>query len=76
MLCVYSTGKLTLSLQSCSKYRLVIDVLRFFQQTFICLTLALRTYALYGRSRRLLIWMGIIALVLLAGALVRVHEEF
>ncbi|KAG1790695.1 uncharacterized protein HD556DRAFT_1445977 [Suillus plorans] len=39
------------------------------KQIFICLTLSLRTYALYGRSRRLLKWMGIIGLVLIAGAL-------
>ncbi|KAG1843090.1 hypothetical protein C8R48DRAFT_736949 [Suillus tomentosus] len=60
---------LPVSPEVCSKYLVVVEALRFFQQIFICLTLALRTYALYGRSRRLLIWMGIISLVLLAGAL-------
>ncbi|KAG1798849.1 uncharacterized protein HD556DRAFT_1348488 [Suillus plorans] len=54
---------------SCSKYVMVVDVLQFFQQIFICLTLTLRTYALYGCSRRLLKWMLIIGVVLLAGAL-------
>ncbi|KAG2054311.1 hypothetical protein BDR06DRAFT_955565 [Suillus hirtellus] len=60
---------LPVSPEVCSKYLVVVDMFRFFQQVFICLTLALRTYALYGRSRRLLIWMGIISFVLLAGAL-------
>jgi hypothetical protein len=38
-------------------------------------TLSLRTYALYGCSRRLLKWMAIVGLALGAGALVCVREE-
>ncbi|KAG2743159.1 hypothetical protein P692DRAFT_20746903 [Suillus brevipes Sb2] len=54
---------------SCSKYVLVAQVFLVFQQVFICLTLSLRTYALYGCSRRLLKWMAIVGLALGAGAL-------
>ncbi|KAG2151162.1 uncharacterized protein EDB93DRAFT_297523 [Suillus bovinus] len=53
---------------SCSKYLLVIHGLRLFQQVFICITLTLRTYALYGCNRRLLKWMLIIGVVLITGA--------
>lgn len=54
---------------------LVAQVFLVFQQVFICLTLSLRTYALYGCSRRLLKWMAIVGLALGAGALVCVREE-
>ncbi|KAG1771987.1 hypothetical protein EV702DRAFT_1134941 [Suillus placidus] len=60
---------LPISTKSCSKYVLVAQVLLVSQQVFICLTLSLRTYALYGCSRRLLKWMAIIGLALAAGAL-------
>ncbi|KAG1811821.1 uncharacterized protein BJ212DRAFT_492807 [Suillus subaureus] len=59
----------TLSSQSCSKYVVARQVLLFSQQIFICLILSLRTYALYGCSKRLLKWMVIIGLVLAAGGL-------
>ncbi|KAG2068537.1 hypothetical protein BDR04DRAFT_771097 [Suillus decipiens] len=54
---------------SCSKYLLANQVLLVSQQVFICIILFLRTYALYGCSRRLLKWMAIIGLTLIAGAL-------
>ncbi|KAG0702178.1 hypothetical protein DFH29DRAFT_511618 [Suillus ampliporus] len=57
-----------LSPQSCSKYVLVREVHLFFQQFIVCFILSLRTYALYGRSRRLLGWMVIIGLILGGGA--------
>jgi hypothetical protein len=41
----------------------------------ISVTLTLRTYALYGCSRRLLKWMAIIGLALVAGASVRVCDK-
>ncbi|KAG1786691.1 uncharacterized protein HD556DRAFT_1413908 [Suillus plorans] len=49
---------------------MVIHVLRVFQQIFICLTLTLRTYALYGRNRRLLKWMLIMGAVFIAASAV------
>ncbi|KAG2140692.1 hypothetical protein DEU56DRAFT_290150 [Suillus clintonianus] len=55
---------------SCSNYVLVGQVLLFCQQVFVCVILSLRTYALYGCSRRLLYWMAIIGLVSAAGGLV------
>ncbi|KAG1730352.1 hypothetical protein EDB19DRAFT_1912986 [Suillus lakei] len=54
---------------SCSNYILVVQVLLVSQQVFICLILSLRTYALYGCSRRLLKWLAIIALASTAGGL-------
>ncbi|KAG1726402.1 hypothetical protein EDB19DRAFT_1752603 [Suillus lakei] len=53
--------------ESCSKYMLVRELFLFLQQITVCLTLTLRTYALYGRSRRLLCCLVIISLAL-AGA--------
>lgn len=60
---------LPVSTQSCSKYVLVAQVFLVFQQVFICITLSLRTYALYSCSRHLLKWMAIVGLALGAGAL-------
>ncbi|KAG2111972.1 uncharacterized protein F5147DRAFT_835570 [Suillus discolor] len=54
---------------SCWKYVMVVHVLRVFQQVFTCFTLTLRTCALYGYRRRLLIWMGIIGFTLVAGVI-------
>ncbi|KAG1871486.1 hypothetical protein F4604DRAFT_815540 [Suillus subluteus] len=54
---------------SCSKYVVAQQVLLFSQQVFICLILSLRTYALYGCSKRLLKWMAIVGLGLAAGGL-------
>lgn len=63
------SGFLPVSNKSCSKYVLAGQVLLVFQQVFICIILSLRTYALYGCSRRLLKWMAIVGLALVAGAL-------
>ncbi|KAG1732496.1 hypothetical protein EDB19DRAFT_1262462 [Suillus lakei] len=52
---------------SCSKYLLSRELLIFFQQFIVCFILTLRTYALYGRSKRLLIWM-VAVVIALAGA--------
>ncbi|KAG1831584.1 hypothetical protein EV424DRAFT_1371848 [Suillus variegatus] len=49
---------------------MAIHVLRVFQQVFICFTLTLRTYALYGCSRRLLKWMLIMGAVFIAASVV------
>ncbi|KAG2097008.1 uncharacterized protein F5147DRAFT_839870 [Suillus discolor] len=61
---------LPVSTKSCSRYLLIVHMLRLFQQVFICLTLTLRTYALYGCSRRLLKWMLIMGVVLIAASAV------
>ncbi|KAG2151164.1 uncharacterized protein EDB93DRAFT_1139514 [Suillus bovinus] len=60
---------------SCSKY-LELEVYREKDTEVpkISVILTLRTYALYGRNRRLLKWMIIIGLALIAGALVRVRN--
>ncbi|KAG1867198.1 hypothetical protein DFJ58DRAFT_723886 [Suillus subalutaceus] len=63
----YSTGMLTPHLRR--GFSFARQVLIFSQQVFICLILSLRTYALYGCSKRLLKWMAIIGLVLTVGAL-------
>ncbi|KAG1728150.1 uncharacterized protein EDB91DRAFT_865522 [Suillus paluster] len=47
---------------SCSKYLVSRELLIFLQQGIVCVILTLRTYALYGCSKRLLIWMVIIVL--------------
>ncbi|KAG2068540.1 hypothetical protein BDR04DRAFT_1103215 [Suillus decipiens] len=57
---------LPISNQSCLKYLVAREVLIHFQQTLIFIILFLRTYALYGCSRRLLKWMVIISLPLAA----------
>ncbi|KAG1726405.1 hypothetical protein EDB19DRAFT_2028407 [Suillus lakei] len=58
---------LPVSDKSCSKFVIISEVLLLCQQIFVCLILILRTYALYGCSRRLLNWMLIIGLLLAAG---------
>ncbi|KAG1726403.1 hypothetical protein EDB19DRAFT_1752619 [Suillus lakei] len=55
---------LPLSNESCSRSMQARQLILIFQQIIICLILTLRTYALYGRSRRLLKWMLIVGLVL------------
>lgn len=54
--------------ESCSRYMLARELFFFLQQITVCLTLTLRIYALYGRSRRLLSCMMIIGLALTGGA--------
>ncbi|KAG1843091.1 hypothetical protein C8R48DRAFT_837832 [Suillus tomentosus] len=61
---------LPVSAKSCSRYLLAVHMLRLFQQVFICVTLTLRTYALYGCSKRLLKWMLIMGVVLIAASAV------
>ncbi|KAG2111971.1 uncharacterized protein F5147DRAFT_771549 [Suillus discolor] len=69
-LCFFNIYYFTHQRLSCRNYVMVIHVLRVFQQVFICLTLTLRTYALYGRSRRLLKWMLILGAVFIATSVV------
>ncbi|KAG1786689.1 uncharacterized protein HD556DRAFT_1018134 [Suillus plorans] len=66
-LCFFNIYYFTQSRLSCWKYAMAVHVLRVFQQLFICFILTLRTYALYGYRRRLLVWMGIIGFTLVAG---------
>lgn len=54
--------------ESCSTYMLVRELSLFLSQIAACLILTLRIYALYGRSRRLLICMVIIGIALTGGA--------
>ncbi|KAG1780805.1 hypothetical protein EV702DRAFT_680938 [Suillus placidus] len=49
---------------SCPKYLLSRELLIFGQQFIVCFILTLRTYALYGRSQRLLIWMVVVVIAL------------
>ncbi|KAG2358855.1 hypothetical protein BDR07DRAFT_250483 [Suillus spraguei] len=51
---------------SCPKYLLSRELLVFCQQILVCFILTLRTYALYSRSKRLLICM-ITVIIVLAG---------
>ncbi|KAG0702179.1 hypothetical protein DFH29DRAFT_511765 [Suillus ampliporus] len=55
---------------SCSKYELFRKLLFFTQAFLVCLIMAIRTYALYGRSKRLLTWMILIMVTLAGGATV------
>lgn len=50
--------------ESCPKYLLSRELLIFGQQFIVCFILTLRTYALYGRSKRLLIWMVVVVIAL------------
>ncbi|KAG2132372.1 hypothetical protein DEU56DRAFT_812395 [Suillus clintonianus] len=54
--------------ESCPTYVLSKQVLVFSQAIIVCLILTLRTYALYGRSKRLLAFLGIIGLAFAGGA--------
>lgn len=56
------------SYERCSRYMLIRELFFFLQQIIVCLTLTLRIYALYGRSKRLLGCMLIIGFALLGGA--------
>ncbi|KAG1775394.1 hypothetical protein EV702DRAFT_442565 [Suillus placidus] len=49
---------------SCSKYTIYRQLDIFFQGIIICIIMAMRTYALYGCSQRLLTWMTIIIIAL------------
>ncbi|KAG1908596.1 uncharacterized protein F5891DRAFT_973965 [Suillus fuscotomentosus] len=53
---------------SCSTYRLSRQVLAFLQVFIVSFILALRTYALYGRSKCLLAFLVIIILTFVGGA--------
>ncbi|KAG2152631.1 uncharacterized protein EDB93DRAFT_256183 [Suillus bovinus] len=53
---------------SCSKYVSTRQLFIFFQQFIVCVILIIRTYALYNRSKRLIIWLTIVLVVLAAGA--------
>lgn len=56
------------SIESCPTYILSRQVLVFLQAFIVCLILALRTYALYGRSKRVLALMVFIILAFVGGA--------
>lgn len=56
------------SVESCPTYILSRQVLLFLQGFIVCLILTLRTYALYGRSKRLLVLLVIIILAFAGGA--------
>ncbi|KAG1906307.1 uncharacterized protein F5891DRAFT_559182 [Suillus fuscotomentosus] len=68
-LCFFNIYYLTHQRLSCRKFVVAVYALRIFQQVFICFTLTLRTYALYGCRRHLPIWMGIIVLAVVTGIL-------
>ncbi|KAG1881512.1 hypothetical protein C8R48DRAFT_681303 [Suillus tomentosus] len=53
---------------SCSKYTISRQLDIFFQGIIICIIMAMRTYALYGRSQHLLTWMTIIIIALVGVA--------
>ncbi|KAG1731614.1 uncharacterized protein EDB91DRAFT_1153633 [Suillus paluster] len=66
-ICALVIDFLPMSDESCSKYTLFRPVFIFLQQFIVCVVLAIRTYALYNYSKRLLKWMIIIALALAGG---------
>ncbi|KAG1900438.1 uncharacterized protein F5891DRAFT_314616 [Suillus fuscotomentosus] len=57
-----------LVLQSCPKYTMSRQLFIFLQQFVICVILIIRTYALYNRNKRLIIWVTFILIVLAGGA--------
>ncbi|KAG2068123.1 hypothetical protein BDR04DRAFT_1103790 [Suillus decipiens] len=69
-ICGLVTDFVPVSDESCSKYSLYRELVIFIQATIVCIIMAIRTYALYGCSKRLLTWMVIImtALVVLVCA--------
>lgn len=54
--------------EACSKYTISRQLDIFFQGIIICIIMAMRTYALYGRSQHLLTWMTIIIIALVGVA--------
>jgi len=54
--------------ESCSKYALYRQLAIFFQTMIVCIIMTIRTYALYGCSKRLLAWMAIVMIALLGPA--------
>lgn len=62
--------------ESCPKYLLSRELLIFCQQFIVCLILSLRTYALYGRSKHLLIWMVVVVIVLAGVASAGIFGHF
>ncbi|KAG1825449.1 uncharacterized protein BJ212DRAFT_1314099 [Suillus subaureus] len=59
---------LPVSLEVCPTYTLSRQVLIFSQTVIVCLILTLRTYALYGRSKRMLAFLVICILAFTGGA--------
>jgi len=53
--------------QSCPKYTMSRQLFIFLQQFVICVILIIRTYALYNRSKRLIVWVTFILIVLAGG---------
>ncbi|KAG2142892.1 uncharacterized protein EDB93DRAFT_598171 [Suillus bovinus] len=62
--------------KSCPKYFLSRELLVFCQQFIVCFILSLRTYALYGRSKRLLVWMVVVIIALAGVASVGIFGHF
>ncbi|KAG2345389.1 hypothetical protein BDR05DRAFT_960857 [Suillus weaverae] len=56
------------SVEVCPTYTLSRQVLVFLQACIVCVILTLRTYALYGRSKRLLAFLVVIILAFVGGA--------
>lgn len=50
--------------ESCSKYALYRQLAIFLQTAIVCVMMTIRTYALYGCSKRLLTWMTIVMIAL------------
>lgn len=50
--------------ESCSKYALYRQLAIFLQTAIVCNIMVIRTYALYGCSKRLLAWMVIVTIAL------------
>ncbi|KAG2139294.1 hypothetical protein DEU56DRAFT_325853 [Suillus clintonianus] len=61
---------------SCSKYTLYRQLVIFAQAIIVCLIMTIRTYALYGCSKRLLTWLIIILVALAGGASVGTFGRF
>ncbi|KAG1781109.1 hypothetical protein EV702DRAFT_644331 [Suillus placidus] len=49
---------------SCSKYALYRQLAIFLQTTIVCIIMIIRTYALYGCSKRFLAWVAIVIIAL------------
>ncbi|KAG2750435.1 hypothetical protein P692DRAFT_20831933 [Suillus brevipes Sb2] len=67
---------LPMSDESCAKFTLCRQLFFFSQGLIICLVLTIRTYALYGFSKRLLTWMIIVGFALAVGACAGIFGHF
>ncbi|KAG1741298.1 hypothetical protein EDB19DRAFT_2038796, partial [Suillus lakei] len=67
-ICNLVVGFVPISDESCSNYTLYRQLAFVLQAVIVCLIMTIRTYALYGGSRRLLAWMTIIMIALAVAA--------